>query len=323
MSCHGTPSGDSFGIPNGGAGIGFDDLRYSASLHRVLVPGGRSGVLALIEPESGKITTIGGFATEPGFDGGHDTSVTSVGEGRGLLFATDRTAGKVNAADPTTARIVASADLGSGPDYVRFVEPTGELWISEPSASQVEIFSVSKESPPVLTRAGSITFDNGPESLVIDAARDRAYTHHWQKSTAAIDLRTRQVVAEWTNGCASSRGIEVDPQTGFVFAACSEGTVTVMDPSQGGRILSTLARGAGYDVMGYSASLRHVYLAGSACACLTTLAVSTSGELSFLGRADAPSDTHCVVADDVGNAWVCDPSGGRVWRVHDGYPRSM
>jgi hypothetical protein len=50
-------------LPNGSPGIGFDDLRFSARLHRVLVPGGRSGNLALLDPSTHAITTIGGFST--------------------------------------------------------------------------------------------------------------------------------------------------------------------------------------------------------------------------------------------------------------------
>jgi hypothetical protein len=39
-------------IPGGHAGIGFDDLLYSAMLGRVLVPAGRTGALALLDPAS-------------------------------------------------------------------------------------------------------------------------------------------------------------------------------------------------------------------------------------------------------------------------------
>jgi hypothetical protein len=40
-------------IPGGSAGIGFDDLRYSPSLKRVLVPAGRTGMFVLIDPRTG------------------------------------------------------------------------------------------------------------------------------------------------------------------------------------------------------------------------------------------------------------------------------
>jgi hypothetical protein len=84
-----------------------------------------------------------------------------------------------------------------------------------------------------------------------------------------------------------------------------------------GRILSALARGSGFDVMGYNPELGHVYVAGFSCSCLVVLGVSPKGELSFLDRFDAPGSTHCTVADDRGNAWVCDADHGSLWRVHD------
>ena len=313
-----SPAGTEVPIPNGKPGIGFDDLRYSRSLGRVLVPGGRSGVLALIEPETAQVSVVRGFSVTAGFDGGHDDGVTSVDEGRGLLFATDRTAQTVSVVDPSRLSIVASAPLGARPDYIRYVAATDELWVTEPGAGRIEIFALEGD-PPTPRSVASISMANGPESLVIDASRGRAYTHRWQAATLAIDVRTRDVVAEWPNGCAASRGIDVDPVQGFVLASCSEGTASVLDAEREGRILSTLARGAGFDVLGFDANRRHLYLAGSACACLTVLGVSSQGELSFLGRMDAPGDTHCAVADDRGNVWVCDPGAGAVRRVRDSF----
>jgi DNA-binding beta-propeller fold protein YncE len=319
LGCGSNPQGTSFQIPDGSPGIGFDDLRFSASLQRVLAPAGRTGTLALIAPDSGKVDLISGFSSSGNYDGGHDFGPTSVDEGQGFLFVTDRTAETLYVVDPASGAFVASQGVSSTPDYVRYVAPTSELWVSEPSAEQIEIFSLSNQQPPQLSRVGSIAISNGPESLVIDAARGRAYSHHWQASTVAIDLISREILGDWPNGCAASRGIEVDAAHGFVFAACNEGTVSVLDPANNGHILSTISKGAGYDVVGFNPNLRHLYLAGSACGCLTTLGVSSSGQLTFLGRDDAPSDTHCVTADDLGNAWICDPAGGRLWRVRDAH----
>ena len=48
-------------MPAGSAGIGFDDLRYSATLHRVLAPAGRTGTLDLIDPDTLAVTSISGL----------------------------------------------------------------------------------------------------------------------------------------------------------------------------------------------------------------------------------------------------------------------
>jgi DNA-binding beta-propeller fold protein YncE len=317
-----SPDGTRVVLPDASPGIGFDDLRYSSSLHRVLVPAGRSGNLVLVDPDSLDVTAISGFSRGGSYDGGHDFGVTSVDEGRGLLFVTDRTNRRLSVVDPATKTVVGTAHIGASPDYLRFVPQTNELWVTEPDASRIEVFSLPADGDPNPASVATIPVDNGPESLVIDATRGLAYTHRWQASTVVIDVQSRKVVGEWLNGCAASRGLAVDESRRFFFSGCSEGTISVLDAAHDGRILSSIARGAGYDVIGYNASLGHLYAAGTACACLVVLGVSNAGELSFLGRFDATNSAHCATADDRGHAWVCDPDGGQLFRVVDPYPRS-
>ena len=320
LAC-GSHDGVAVPLPDGEAGIGFDDLRYSTSLHAVLAPAGRTGVLAVVHPDTMQVETIAGFSAASSYSGGHDFGATSVDEGDGFLFVTDRTSQKVYVVDPSAKTIVASTPVAASPDYVRYVDVTHELWITEPAASQIEIFSLARDghSPP--SSIAAIPVENGPESLVIDSASGRAYTHRWQASSLVFDVRSRALVAEWPNGCAASRGLALDSAHGFFIADCAEGTTSVLD-AKTGAIVSSIARGAGFDVMGYSASLGHAYLAGGACGCLEVLGVSATGELSFLGRFDAPSGTHCAVADEDGHAWVCDPAGGQLWRVEDPFAAS-
>jgi DNA-binding beta-propeller fold protein YncE len=320
-SCGASADGIAVPVPGGTAGIGFDDLRYSPTLSAVLAPAGRAGVLALIDPVSLRVRTIGGFSSSPAYDGTHDFGATSVDEGRGLLFVTDRSSQTLYVVDPTAQAIVSSTSLSASPDYVRYVAATDEVWVSEPSASQIEILTLGGAAKP--SSVATIPIANGPESLVIDQKAGRAYTHRWQASTVVLDVKTRAVIAEWPNGCAGSRGLAVDEARGFFFAGCLEGTLSVLDAAHDGRVLSSIARGAGYDVIGYSATLGHVYLAGTACKCLVVLGVSSGGQLSFLGRFGATSGAHCATADDRGHAWVCDPDGGQLWRVDDPYPARL
>jgi hypothetical protein len=323
VACGSSADGRSVPFPNGEAGIGFDDLRYSSALHAVLAPAGRTGSLALIDPDSLGITSIGGFSASPSYDGSHDFGATSVDEGRGLLFVTDRTSQKLHVVDPKASAIVASMTLASGPDYVRYVAATDEVWVSEPSASQIEVVALAKDATATPSSAATIPIANGPESLVIDQRAGRAYTHRWQSTTVVLDVKTRSVVAEWPNGCAASRGLAVDEERGFFFSGCLEGTLSVLDVAHDGRVLSSIARGSGYDVIGYNPTLGHVYMAGVACKCLVVLGVSAAGQLSFLGRFGSTGSAHCAAADDRGHAWVCDPDGGQLWRVDDPYQGSF
>src|SRR6187200_1920565 len=51
-------------LPGGEGGIGFDDLRYSPRLRRVLVPAGRTGAVDLVDLATGEVEAIRGFSSK-------------------------------------------------------------------------------------------------------------------------------------------------------------------------------------------------------------------------------------------------------------------
>jgi len=225
--------GESVAIASDKKGIGFDDLRYSAALHRVLVPAGRNGTLVLIDPSNHQKAVIAGMSTEKSYGGGHGEGTTSVDEGEGALYAIDRTSKEVVILDPVAHRVAARAPLGGSPDYVRYVAPTRELWVTEPDSDRIEIFRISPKRD-ALASVATIAVPGGPESLVIDPAGGRAYTHLWTGTSVAIDLHSRAIAAKWPNGCQGSRGIAYDERSHFLFAGCAEGKAVVMDAAHGG-----------------------------------------------------------------------------------------
>src|SRR5258706_12767372 len=86
-----------------------------------------------------------GFSTDSDkFGGGHGEGTTSADSGGGLVFASDRSRTEVEIVDPKTMKIVASAKLAGGPDYVRWVEPAKEVWVTEPRKKQIEFFALDK-----------------------------------------------------------------------------------------------------------------------------------------------------------------------------------
>jgi len=308
-------------LPDGGAGIGFDDLRLAPSIPALLVPAGRTGSLDLVNPATGAVTRIEGFSGTEKFAGGHGEGTTSADEGRGYLFATDRTAGEVAVIDSRMGRIVSRARLSAGPDYVRYVTPTGELWVTEPDKERIEVFRLDGNNPPKPVATGVIQVKGGPESLVIDAKRGRAYSHLWEGRTVAIDLRTRTILATWANGCTGSRGIALDEERGFLFAGCAEGRAVTLAVADG-RQLSSSASGGGVDIIDYAPKLRHLYVPGGKSATMGIFGVSKSGELSLLGTVPTAESAHCVAADQSGKAYVCDPKKGELIVVTDSYPPS-
>jgi len=305
-------------LPGGEGGIGFDDLRFSGALGRVLVPGGRTGKLYLVDPSSGKVTSIAGFSTVKEFSGGHDDGITSVADGAGLLFVTDRTREDLSLVDPATKSIVARTPLGASPDYVRWVEPTHELWVTEPDSERFEVYRLENGTPPSAVRNATVAVPGGPESLILDVKRGRAYTH-MEGGTAAIDLHSHEVVATWKNGCEEASGVALDAERGFLFVACREGGVNVLDVVSGKNV-GNANLGAGIDIISYNPHLGHLYVPSSETKTLAILGVSASGALSLLGTFPGTADSHCVAA--AGKVYFCDPGHGRLLAVTDPYPPS-
>ncbi len=304
-------------IPGGSAGIGFDDLRFAPASGRLLVPAGRAGVLALVDPSTRGVAAITGFSAKTEFSGGHDDGVTSADEGRGWIFATDRTSGMLDIVDPRSRKIVSSVKLGGPPDYVRFVPTTGELWVTQPGRERIEIFHLSAASPPVAAHEAFLSVPGGPESLVVDGKRGRAYTHLWKGKTVAIDVKARAVTATWENGCTGSRGIALDEPGRFLFAGCAEGKAVVLDTGSG-RTVSSLAAGDGVDIIDYDATLSHLYVPGGKSATMAVMGVSRDGQLSMIRTLPTAAGAHCVAAAH-GSVFVCDPTKGRLLVFHDGY----
>ncbi|MCG6962026.1 MAG: hypothetical protein LJE95_02025 [Acidobacteria bacterium] len=307
-------------LPGGGGRIGFDDVGYSKTLKRILLPGGRTGKLDLIDPASGAVTAITGFSTAPA-SSRHGGGITSVDQGGGFLFVSDRTARTVDVVDAATRKIVTHASLAGGPDYVRFVGPTRELWVTEPHEARIEVLGLPPGKAPVPFHQTFITVPGGPESLVVDASRGLAYTNLWRNQTLAIDLKKQSIVSRWINGCAASRGLALDRGSNLLFVGCAEGGATVLDLAHGGKVVDTAKAGEGVDIIDFSPVLRHLYVPGGRSGTLSILGVSPAGKLTLLGEVAAAKGVHGVAAAD-GKAFVPDPENGRLLVFTDPYPRT-
>src|SRR5262245_63830641 len=167
-------------LPGVEGGIGFDDLGFAPTLHRVLVPGGRTGKLVLIDPETRRTEIISGFTQGAEYGGGHGEGITSADEGPGVIFVTDRSSKRLNVVDEQSHKIVATAPLGAGPDYVRFVAESNEVWVTEPRVQGIEVFSLPPSGTPRPVHSGFIEVAGGPEALVISHQQKRAYTNLWR-----------------------------------------------------------------------------------------------------------------------------------------------
>ncbi|HZJ56348.1 MAG TPA: hypothetical protein VFD38_19555, partial [Myxococcaceae bacterium] len=298
-------------------GIGFDDLVFSAPLQRFIVPGGRTGSVFLVDPVTHRLEAVGALTRLPSWKGGHGQGATSADARADTLFVADRTARRLFALPLGGKGTPAEAPLASGPDYVRWVEPTGEVWVTEPDAAAIEIFRFEAKGTPALVRSERIAVPDGPESLVIDPAHGRAFTNTWHDRTLAIGLRERAVLAEWKNGCKDARGLDADRTRGLLLVGCAEGLVTVIDVSGKGRLAGQARTGPGVDLVAYVPSTRRLYVPAAKAATLEAFEVEPDGGLRSLWREPAAKEAHCVAADDRGHVVVCDPPGGRILLFED------
>jgi DNA-binding beta-propeller fold protein YncE len=314
---------ESIAVPGGEPGVGYDDLQYAPLLKRILVPAGRTGRLALIDPSTRKVTAIDGFTSKASYHGGHGDGTTSAAEldASGFVVATDRGARALKVVDTRAGTVGEPVKLAAAPDYVRFVPSTNEVWVTEPGRKQLEVLRVDG-SPPRLSHAATVAVPDGPESLVIDTARGRAYSHSWTNESYAIDLKARKIVSTWRNGCRDSRGIALDPQRGLLFAGCAEGKATVVDLATE-KLVSSAPAGPDVDSIGYSAALGHLYVPAGGSAELWIYGVAGGGKLALLGKLPTAPDAHTVAADPAsGTIFVGTPDHGAVLVTRDAFPPS-
>lgn len=301
-------------LPEGSAGIGFDDIQYSSAMKKVLVPSGRTGRLNLVDPETLAVTSITGFSSAKDYKGGHGEGITSVAEGQRMLFVTDRSSLKLNVLDADSKKIIATTPLGSSPDYVRFIPALNEVWVTEPDEDQIEIFKMNENKP---AHSSFIKVEGGPEALVIDAKQGRAYSHLWHGKTVAIDINDKKIVATWPNGCEGSRGIAFGETPNVLLVGCSEGKAVSMDVAHDGKIISSVTSGNGVDIIAYNHHLKHLYMPGGKSATMAIISVSDDGNLKLLETVPAAEGSHCVTTDQNESAFVCDPKHGSLLVIKD------
>ncbi len=306
-------------MPDGESGIGFDDLRFAPKIGRLMVPGGRSGHLDLIDPQTHKVTTSGDFSSEIFYFGGHDQGATSADEADDLLVVIDRTTNELGLIDSTARKVIYSISVSSSPGYVRYVASSSEVWVTEPDAAQIEIFSLGNRT---LTRSGTIALPTGAQSLVVDSDRTRAYSHHRSDATDVVDTATRQIVATWPNGCAAARGIAIDLKLQFLFAVCDNGKVSVLDGAHDGAVLSTLQLGSGTGTIDYSSSLGHLYVASAGNQKVAIIDVASDGTLSLLDQFTTIDDASSVGSDNRRVLYVGDPQNGDLLAYADSHAAS-
>jgi hypothetical protein len=332
--------------------IGFDDVIYDDATKSILLPGGRSGNLYRIDasettPTASVLAT--GFATTKAYSSkSHDFGVTSVvALPDGLLVATDRadpdaagypgaevgnpnapTLTVINPSAPFASRAISKSALKTKPDFIRYVAATDKIWISEPDGgNKMQIFSRPAKGGAAPQKVGEVSFDDGPESLSIDAVKGLAYTNAGKETLSVKLAHGSPGPVKWDSGCHTPKFIAVDAKRGLAFNACLEGGVVAHDVATGAVVgrLTAKQTGAGVDILGYAPDLSHLYVASGLTQKLSIVAVLASGKnrLKILGQTRTGGKanyTSDAVADPLGHVWVPRPLTGDVARFTDPFP---
>src|SRR3954469_14767646 len=128
----------------GGPPVGMDYLAYDAATGRLWVPAGNTGNVDVVDVASGKITTIGGFATKPAVRAGRpNMGPSSATIGDGVVWVGNRGDDRVCAFDARTLQKGPCAGLPSMPDGLAWVGATHELWVTTPRDHTLTIVPVA------------------------------------------------------------------------------------------------------------------------------------------------------------------------------------
>ncbi len=337
-----------FNIP-----ISFDDFTYDSQLHRVIIPAGETGQVALIDPANMQVQFISGFSRQVEV-GNPMIGASSVAVAGGFLYGLDQATVSIKTISLSTGNLIASTRVQAAADYIRFVSAANELWVTERGLHQIEIFSLSGADSPAPVSTGVISVPNGPEGLIIDDQRGLAFTNRPDQSLVdVIQVMTHTVIAQWGSGCSLARGMAVDENEGYLFEACEEGKLVMMDINNDGYQIASQNYGGGLDFVAYNPNLHHIYLPSSVSGVVAIFQLQkllnlpestntpgitpevnpaiTSGatpppdlknSLLLLGTADTDVHAKCVTTDENNNIWVCDPNNGQVFIIHDEFPDS-
>jgi hypothetical protein len=289
------------------AGVGFDDLTFAPGIGRVVAPAAETGRVVLVDPGSASIESIDDFTHTPSLHGAHTQGVTSAAVVGRELAVVDRSARSLALVDASTRKVVARHPLGAVPDYVRFEEATGELWVTEPNAEKIEVF-VLDPSRTKLERTGSIEVPGGPEHLVFFDGH--AYTNLWHGSTISIDVRTKRPKRTFPNGCEDSRTLALDSARALLFAACAEGRVVTIDLSHGDRIAGRFEYGRGIDGLLFDRARGLLYVPSATAGTMAAVRIDAEGQAAIAFEVTTTRGASCPTLDGEGRIWLCDPRGG-------------
>jgi DNA-binding beta-propeller fold protein YncE len=285
-----------------GRQVGYDDLRYSPQLGKVLAVPSGTAKLYLIDPDSMAVTST----SAPGGSESVDASATTI-------YVLDRSNDAIVAIDATTLATTHTQGTSGNPDYVRFSPTSNEVWVTIPGREAIQILDAATLAP-----AGNVDLPGAPEGLTFDST-GLAYTQAGGRMIQ-IGVAQRAVTGVWDTGCFSSHGFpQIDEAYGLAIAGCSSNGGVGVTTTNGDKRAGFEA-GGDAAILAHDGTKHHLFVRGDPGTTLDVLAVCSDGGTSVLASVELSTNGHGATVDDRGHAWVADAIGGAVFRITDPFP---
>ena len=161
--------------------------------------------------------------------------------------------------DAATARVIATIPLDGGPESAA-ADGKGGLYVNLEDKSETLAIDTQKN---VVTHRWPVAPGEGPSGLAMDPAKRRLFAGCHNEQMAVLDVESGKVLATPPIG----KGVDAcafDPGTGFAFASCGDGTLTVVreDPAKpGGFAAEKINTQRGARTMALDPKTHAVYLA--------------------------------------------------------------
>ncbi len=139
------------------------------------------------------------------------------------VFAFNGESKDASVIDAATAKVIATIPLGGGPEFAA-VDGKGGLFVNLEEEGETLAIDTQKN---VVTQHWPLAPGEGPSGLAMDPAKHRLFSGCHNEQMVVLDAASGKVLATPSIG----KGVDAcafDFGTGFAFASCGDGTLTVV-----------------------------------------------------------------------------------------------
>ncbi|HEY0191292.1 MAG TPA: hypothetical protein VGC42_09245 [Kofleriaceae bacterium] len=299
-------------LPGGGPdGVAMDYLAFDPRTHAVWVPAGNTGAVDVVDVATGKVSQLGGFATQELEVRGKlrrvGPSAAAIGP-PGTVYVGSRGDRSICAIDEVALTRRTCATLDAMPDGIAYVARTQEVWVTTPRDRSIRILDATS-----LAQKARLAFDGAPEGFAADNTRGRFYTNLEDKDqTLAIDLASRATVATWAPRCGEDgpHGLRLAEAEGFLLVACDD-RITTFDVAHG-TPLGAVDTGKGVDDFDYDPASHRVYAGGAEAGSLTIASLAPTGALTRLATIPTRPGARNGVVTATGQVYLAHARGSEL-----------